>query len=363
MIVRMARRLRAPRSGAPKMDWGQEVSWQSALPASLFGGDTLHLYARLKHRPQRAPTLSWPFGQTLCQAGANTLEAGQGDTIPRLAGAAQFDSIARPDPKVAESVPQRLELALRYQLVTDLTNLILVHVRQKGDKASGLPVLEQVAHMQAAGWGGAGSVQDSQVLYSRRLSSTALLAASPAPVSMAMASPAVWRTGDRPSTAAGKIDAVAAGAMDDYEIPAFLRKREDGVGSMPAVSPSELLDALNEVALTTKDFDEALQHLFNWEIDKGLVKLLSVLAEKVGGRETAWALLLDWLAIQLNDQFALNRHAQRLIRSQLGRVDESVRLIAAKRFASALPAVSSKAWGAVLVTLIDRLGNAVRGSA
>ena len=40
--------------------------------------------------------------------------AGQGDTIQRLAGAAQFESIGRPDPKVGESVPQRLELALRY---------------------------------------------------------------------------------------------------------------------------------------------------------------------------------------------------------------------------------------------------------
>jgi Ca-activated chloride channel family protein len=363
VIVRMARRLRAPRSGAPKMDWGQEVSWQSPLPASLFGGDTLHLYSRLKNRPQRVPMLSWSVGQTLCQAGANALEAGQGDTIQRMAGAAQFDSIGRPDPKVGEPVPQRLELALRYQLVTDLTNLILVHVRQQGDKASGLPVLEQVAHMQAAGWGGAGSVRDNQVLYSRCLSSSDLSAASPAPAYVGMATPAVWRTVDRPSLAAANIDALAAGAMDDFEVPVFLRKREDGVGSTPVASPGELLDGLNQVALTTTDFDEALQHLLSRPVGKDIIKLLEVVTKQAGGRATAWALLLDWLAIQLSDRCTVNRHAQRLLRSHLGGVDERIKLWAAKRFAAALPGVNSKAWGTVLATLIDKVANAVRGVA
>ena len=41
-----------------------------------------------------------------------------------------------------------------------------------------------------------------------------------------MSTPSVWRTRDR-TTAAAKVDALSSGGMDDYEIPAFLRKQAD----------------------------------------------------------------------------------------------------------------------------------------
>ena len=41
-----------------------------------------------------------------------------------------------------------------------------------------------------------------------------------------MATPSVWRTRDR-TQAAAKVDALSSGGMDDYEIPAFLRKQAD----------------------------------------------------------------------------------------------------------------------------------------
>jgi cell division protein FtsZ len=40
-----------------------------------------------------------------------------------------------------------------------------------------------------------------------------------------MAVPSVWRTNR--TQAAAKVDALASGGMDDYEIPAFLRKQAD----------------------------------------------------------------------------------------------------------------------------------------
>jgi cell division protein FtsZ len=42
----------------------------------------------------------------------------------------------------------------------------------------------------------------------------------------AMNTPSVWRTRDR-TTAAAKVDALSSGGMDDFEIPAFLRKQAD----------------------------------------------------------------------------------------------------------------------------------------
>jgi cell division protein FtsZ len=41
-----------------------------------------------------------------------------------------------------------------------------------------------------------------------------------------MATPSVWRTRDRTSAAA-KVDALSNGGMDDFEIPAFLRRQAD----------------------------------------------------------------------------------------------------------------------------------------
>jgi cell division protein FtsZ len=51
-------------------------------------------------------------------------------------------------------------------------------------------------------------------------------AGMPHPDYHAMATPSVWRTRDR-TQAAAKVDALASGGMDDFEIPAFLRKQAD----------------------------------------------------------------------------------------------------------------------------------------
>jgi len=40
-----------------------------------------------------------------------------------------------------------------------------------------------------------------------------------------LAQPAVWRTNR--TMAAAKVDALASGGMDDFEIPAFLRRQAD----------------------------------------------------------------------------------------------------------------------------------------
>jgi cell division protein FtsZ len=50
--------------------------------------------------------------------------------------------------------------------------------------------------------------------------------AVPQPDYTTMATPSVWRTRDR-TQAAAKVDALSSGGMDDFEIPAFLRKQAD----------------------------------------------------------------------------------------------------------------------------------------
>ena len=55
---------------------------------------------------------------------------------------------------------------------------------------------------------------------------TATVPGVPQPDYNAMATPSVWRTRDR-TQAAAKVDALSSGGMDDFEIPAFLRKQAD----------------------------------------------------------------------------------------------------------------------------------------
>jgi cell division protein FtsZ len=64
-------------------------------------------------------------------------------------------------------------------------------------------------NMTASGNGGSGGVGMAQTDYG------------------SMATPSVWRRPSDRTSAAAKVDALSSGGMDDYEIPAFLRKQAD----------------------------------------------------------------------------------------------------------------------------------------
>jgi Ca-activated chloride channel family protein len=136
------------------------------------------------------------------------------------------------------------ELAVRYQLVTDRTNFILVHERTDAEKAQVMPTGHKVPQMLAAGWGGTGtvarpasvnhgfqpptsSVDDYSSISSCVFSTRFRTSDSPISASFSVSEPApsIWRR-NRPSAAA-RVDALSSGGMDDFQIPAFLRKQTD----------------------------------------------------------------------------------------------------------------------------------------
>jgi Ca-activated chloride channel family protein len=45
-----------------------------------------------------------------------------------------------------------------YQLTSEHTNFLLVHVREEAEKHKDMPELQKVPQMMAAGWGAVGSV-------------------------------------------------------------------------------------------------------------------------------------------------------------------------------------------------------------
>lgn len=164
-VLRMFARLRSPRLDALRVEWpgGAQPRWTSALPRSAFGADTVNVFALFDAPPEGEVRL----------LGVRA----QGDAAEEAIGSARVNAVAEPidalgriaaHARVAElgteDVAQARRLAVAYQLVTDLTNYLLVVERAEGERATDMPELRKVAQMVPAGWGGTGSVQFDAML-------------------------------------------------------------------------------------------------------------------------------------------------------------------------------------------------------
>lgn len=164
-VLRMFARLRSPRLDALRVEWpgGAQPRWTSALPRSAFGADTVNVFALFDAPPEGEVRL----------LGVRA----QGDAAEEAIGSARVNAVAEPidalgriaaHARVAElgteDVAQARRLAVAYQLVTDLTNYLLVVERAEGERAADMPELRKVAQMVPAGWGGTGSVQFDAML-------------------------------------------------------------------------------------------------------------------------------------------------------------------------------------------------------
>lgn len=155
--ARMLRRMRQPAFTNARVDWGSTAVWSVAPSRSLFGGDTVIALAGFA-RPIEAGAVRLlatdSQGQTVELARGEADAVCPGDSLPRLAAARRIARGASTD------IPNdTLDLALRYQLMSALTNCILVHRHAEADKAQQQAELHRVNTMLAAGWGGFGRVE------------------------------------------------------------------------------------------------------------------------------------------------------------------------------------------------------------
>jgi hypothetical protein len=222
-------------------------------------------------------------------ASAKHLQSQSSNVLPRLVVSQQIAHLT----SLNEHQKQVLELALKYQLVTDQTNLILVHVREEDKKAEGLPELSRVNHMLAAGWGGVGSVEES-IAYCR-------------------------------TTTASDVNY----SILNYDVPAFLRKSPP---SSERVSVNKSQKTTSLVILQT--FEASAQKVFaqqrfvgnleSLELPDELIRLLDNLTVILGARAKAWAVVLQCLAESMTDQITLSRQTERLLRQMLKDIDPFV---------------------------------------
>jgi Ca-activated chloride channel family protein len=156
-IWRQFRRMFQPKAVEARIEWPGEASWQTPeKPASIFSGDTLHAYAGFRSLPDGEAVLHLRLEDGREYQQGVILEAD--DTLqqmPRVAMSSRIREISKDAPALAG------QLALDYQLVTDLTSFLIIDVKAEDEKAAGLPQLARVSQMLAAGWGGTGTVHSA----------------------------------------------------------------------------------------------------------------------------------------------------------------------------------------------------------
>ncbi|MDR1604151.1 MAG: VIT and VWA domain-containing protein [Gracilibacteraceae bacterium] len=169
-ITRMFARLRSQRVTDLRLTWpeGTTVTWQSPLTRSLFDGDSVHVYAQVAGAAEGDVALTGrikgagePVRIAKAQISKPSGEMAGDDAVPRVVGFGRYEQEKKTGKENAAKT------ALDYQLVTDMTNFLMIHERDADDKATEMPELTKVAQMMPAGWGGMGSVDDYVVCCER----------------------------------------------------------------------------------------------------------------------------------------------------------------------------------------------------
>jgi Ca-activated chloride channel family protein len=150
-ILRMFGRLRAAPRTIAHIDWSTPPDWTAPLPSAVFPHDTIHVMAGFRVRPEGSArvTVAEENGSTALLDVKLAPHLCTQDVVPRIAAAQRL--------AVLDEAEAR-ELAVRYQLVSQFTSLVLVAERAESDKVLELPATVAVPHMLAAGWGGVAEV-------------------------------------------------------------------------------------------------------------------------------------------------------------------------------------------------------------
>jgi Ca-activated chloride channel family protein len=338
-VLRMTQRIRSARTSSISIHWEGEVLWQSKLPKQVFSDETIHVHARVKSKPTVTPTLRWTVENVLNEESAPSIDWNSTGALPRMVAGAEITSIT--DEKAAE------ELALKYQLASKYTNLLLVHVRDENDKAEGLPKLQKIKQMSAAGWGGLGTDEQSRVLYS--ISASRILRTGTDSVAFsASAVPAVWRSSR--TAAASRVSDLSIQDIDDFEIPSFLRKEERS-SSIKSIceddifTPEQLLEKFNELSVSSTEFSDITRELSQLMSSGFVWKVLSDMADSPDEMDACVACLLLWLSNEVQGIVPLARHSQRLLNAQMAIIEAGYATEVQDDLAAIFSRISKSSWG------------------
>ena len=280
-IHRHFQRIGATPVRAARLRWPAPV--RHVVPDPLpppFPGDTMHLFGSFTERPHGPVVLEMELadGRTVSQRMEIDMEVDAAPAEDETA-AAQSDlarlGAARRLAAVADRA-QATALAVRYQLMSEWTNYLVVHVREAADKADGLPDLVKVPQVLAAGWHGIGTVHEPVALFRAESRSVASMRLeSPAPTDEASSF-------HRSRSADFLYDEPLAPAP---EVPAGLEEMEALPASpegddRQATTPADLVAKLNEWPMPPMPAFDDLAAWLPDEVREGLAALVD------GGMDT-----------------------------------------------------------------------------
>ena len=166
-IHRHFQRILAPPARAARVVWPAPA--HRTVPDPLpppYPGDTMHLFGSFAERPAgpvalemeladgRAITWRMEVGPEPAAEAAGERPDSVRSDLARMAAAQRLTAI--------EDEAEATDLAVRYQLLSEWTDYLVVHVRAQADKADDLPALVKVPQALAAGWHGIGTVLHDQ---------------------------------------------------------------------------------------------------------------------------------------------------------------------------------------------------------
>jgi Ca-activated chloride channel family protein len=162
-IIRHFKRIYFPRASNVEIRWPVEP--EKTFPEKInavYEGDTLHVFGRFKAKPEGDVELQADLENgerlveriPLIEAAGEREPSGLPGTTARMAAALEMRKSEDPDEIAA--------LALKYQLMSRFTNYLAIDVQAGEEKAKDLPALRKTPQMLAAGWGGAGTVLNSE---------------------------------------------------------------------------------------------------------------------------------------------------------------------------------------------------------
>lgn len=322
-IVRMFRRIRLPRANNLTVDWHTTQKWTTTLPNALFDGETVHVFAGFEVIPQKPPILSYGVGGSgNGQVVAPVPSRSESEVLARLAASERLKLL--PDAR-------RLELSLQYQLVTRQTSLFLVHLRESEDKSYDLPHLQKIAHMQAAGWGGMGSVTDLSGRSNWNVSEV----------------PQIMFSRMRNATLAGASDS----GIDTLDIPAFLRRPADGFESGNHTRADlmsgleQLLEVVNKRLTHPDDLFSLIRAIKVYqEKFNPLFCLVEEIKSEASNPEEAWVAFIAWADQQVGPGHKLTRHAARAMRVLVGALPENRVVVIMALLYARMEKLSSDGW-------------------
>lgn len=136
-ILRMFKRLRTPAADVGRVDWADaKPAWTLPVAKQVFNGDTLHLAAGFSSRPVGTVKATVGNSSLPCPI---PLEETAGDWLPRLLAARRLASLPADDARA---------LAVRHNLVSEYTSMVVVAKREDGQNPENLPVTVAVPQME-----------------------------------------------------------------------------------------------------------------------------------------------------------------------------------------------------------------------